>query len=326
MFQGKKIGVVVPAFNEERKIKATLKVMPDFIDNIYVIDDCSTDDTKKIVGQVKKFDQRIRCTTLKYNQGVGRAIASGYQMALKSGDEVVVVMAGDGQMSPGDLPAIIKPVANGLSDYSKGNRFLRGGLEIKKIPIQRFLGNVVLSILTKIISGYWHISDSQSGYTAINQRALRSINWDDCYSGYGCPNDILVRLNIANMRVVDVPIEAVYGKEWSSSMSSVKVVIPIIRLIWNLFWMRLFQKYVVKNSHPLVISYIFSFLGFFVAIILMLYIIFQIFTEGRIPQTASIIFSLSLVVSFQLLINAFSMDYVDNLNLCVQVQDSDEKL
>lgn len=318
MIEGKKIAVVVPAYNEENKIGAMLDGLPETIDAIYVANDKSTDRTADIVREKAAHDKRITLLDLPENVGVGGAIVAGYKAVIDNDEDIAVVMAGDGQMDPSDLPAIINPVARDECDYSKGNRFLHGRRELDKIPRHRLFGNLVLSMLTKIVSGYWHVSDSQGGYTAINRKALQAVDWDKCYPRYGCPNDYLVQLNIANMRVCDVPITAVYGEEWQSKMTFYKVIFPILGLLFRLFMRRIFIKYAVRDGHPIVFSYLFAALGVLATIFFLLYILIKFAVTGVVPQTASIFFGLSMIVSVQLLLNSFEMDYRYNEWLCIR--------
>jgi glycosyltransferase involved in cell wall biosynthesis len=317
MFEGNTVAVVVPAYNEEAKIKAMLSGLPTFVDKIYVINDKSSDNTGHIVTSVAAQDSRITLIEPNKNLGVGGAITLGYQQVIESGEDIAVVMAGDGQMDPRDLPALLLPIIDGKCDYAKGNRFLRGREEITKIPLQRLLGNLVLSALTKVASGYWHISDSQGGYTAINRIALEAIDWNKCFPRYGCPNDYLVRLNIANMRVAEVPVTAVYGPDWSSSLVPYRVGGPILVLLWRLFWTRMFYKYIFMNGHPLVLFYLASFFGFFLTLALGGYVVWQSLSSGRIPQTATIVAGMSAIMTLQMLLNGFAMDHNENEWLCV---------
>ncbi len=317
MIEEKRIAVVVPAYNEEQKIFKVLETVPAVVDAVYVVNDCSKDGTAEVVRRCAERDARIVLIEQEKNGGVGAAIVRGYEAAIENGDDIAVVMAGDGQMDPADLPALLRPVLADQCDYAKGNRFLRGREEIGKIPIQRLFGNLILSALTKIASGYWHVSDSQGGYTAINRRALMAVDWSKCYPRYGCPNDYLVRLNIANMRVAEVSVAAIYGANWSSSMVPYKVGLPILMLLWRLFWTRMFRKYVVINGHPLVLFYVATMLGFVLTVVLFGYILWGYFATGRIPQTATIIMGMSGMMTLQFLLNGFAMDYRDNEWLCI---------
>ncbi|RME48394.1 MAG: glycosyltransferase family 2 protein, partial [Caldilineae bacterium] len=231
MFQGKSVAVVVPAYNEEKLIGQTIETMPDLVDRIVVVDDASTDGTAQVVRDYcarPAWQNRLFLLQHTENQGVGGAIATGYKWCRDHKVDVAVVMAGDGQMDPADLPALLEPVVSGRADYAKGNRLFTGDAW-HIIPRVRYLGNSMMSLLTKIASGYWHIADSQSGYTAINRRALQTLEWDTMYRRYGQPNDLLVRLNIYNFRVVDVPVRPIYN---IGETSGVKPLRMIPRLSW----------------------------------------------------------------------------------------------
>ncbi|MEM7129642.1 MAG: glycosyltransferase family 2 protein [Chloroflexota bacterium] len=254
-YKGKRIGVVVPAYNEEILIQRTLETVPDFVSQVVVIDDCSQDNT---AAQVQKFvdadPSRFVLIQHKVNQGVGGAIASGYMWCRDEEIDVAVVMAGDAQMDPDDMPALLDPVVADEVDYAKGNRLFTGDAW-EQIPRVRYLGNSAMSLLTKIASGYWHVADSQSGYTAINLAALKRINWNQMYKRYGQPNDLLVRLNIYNFRVRDVPIKPVYNIGEKSGIKPLRMIPKLSWLLWKLFLYRMMQKYVIRDFHPLVFFY-----------------------------------------------------------------------
>lgn len=185
MYKEKTVAVVVPAFKEERQIGYVIESMPKIVDYIVIVDDCSPDQTAEVVRTYQKREgARVVLLCHDKNQGVGGAIATGYKWARNHQVDVAVVMAGDGQMDPGDLPAVLNPVVSGEVDYAKGNRLFTDEA-FKKIPKTRFFGNSILSFLTKVASGYWHVFDSQTGYTAINRRALEVIDWDQMYKRYG---------------------------------------------------------------------------------------------------------------------------------------------
>jgi glycosyltransferase involved in cell wall biosynthesis len=258
MLDNKTIGVVVPAYNEERKIGEVISSIPDFVDRIVVIDDGSTDRTAEEAARFQldaRFAERVFVVRRDDNQGVGRAIADGYKWMAERNIDVIAVMAGDGQMDPRDLVRIINPIVGGLADYVKGNRLLTEN-SWRKIPLKRFIGNAVLSLLTKIASGYWGVIDSQSGYTAISARALKALDLDRIYRGYGVPNDILAKLNIAGFRMAQVPMEPVYYVGEKSKMKVRRVVLPLSFLLLKLFFYRLFYKYLVRDFHPIFLFYL----------------------------------------------------------------------
>lgn len=296
MYRGHKIGVVVPAYNEERLISETLKGIPSFVDRIYVVDDGSTDKTAEIVGELQKRDRRILLIQHEQNRGVGAAIFTGYKKALEEGMDIVAVMAGDNQMDPKYLPSLLDPIVDGIADYAKGNRLLSPEYR-RGMSKWRFLGNTILTFLTKIASGYWHLMDPQNGYTAISRRALERIPLDSIYPWYGYCNDLLVKLNVYGFRVVDVPIPARYGEE----KSKIKYWLYIPKVSWLLlkdFFWRLKMKYVILSFHPLVLFYIFgiilSLFGFF-AFLYALYYKFVLGGSFFVRGTLSLlIFSLGI--------------------------------
>jgi glycosyltransferase involved in cell wall biosynthesis len=252
VLDGKSVAVVVPAYREAQLIGETLRGVPAFVDRVYVIDDASDDGTADAARALG--DSRVEVLRHEQNGGVGASIVSGYKRALADGVDVTAVMAADNQMDPDDLEKLVRPVAAGDVDYAKANRLVSGEAW-QVIPRSRYLGNAVLSLLTKIASGYWHVADSQSGYTAISRDTLAALDLDRVYRKYGFPNDMLVHLNVYNARVRDLPSRPVYGV---GEQSGIKIRSVVPRISWLLlkgFLWRLREKYVIRDFHPLVFFY-----------------------------------------------------------------------
>jgi len=318
MYKQKKIAVVVPCHNEALQIPKMLHSIPDFIDYIIVVDDKSSDQT---VSQIKRIDDsRITLLIHKKNQGVGAALSSGYKWAKDHNIDVVVRMDGDGQMDPNDLPALLDPVCDGIADYSKGNRLFTGEA-YKMIPKVRFWGNAFLSFLTKIASGYWHVADSQSGYTAINKKALHTIDWDKMYKRYGQPNDLLVRLNIHNMRVVDVPVKPVYNVGEKSGLKIRKIIFTIPIMLTRMFFTRLFKKYMIRNFHPLVLFYFMGILLNILSIPLLVRFVYYWITVGTIPKVNFLAWMMLTILGVQFLLFAMWFDMEENRHLEPDILD-----
>ncbi|MFC2005854.1 glycosyltransferase [Chloroflexota bacterium] len=212
MYKGYQLGIVVPAYNEEKLIGETLDGMPHSADRIYIIDDGSTDSTHQITKGFK--DERFCILSNGYNRGVGAAITTGYKKALEENIDIVVVMAGDNQMDAKYLPELLDPIIQGKADYAKGDRLSQPKDSIGMNQWRRF-GNWLLTWLTRIATNNWHINDPQNGYTAISCTALKKINIDCVYPGYGYCNDLLMKLTTHGCKIVDVPIPARYGNEKS---------------------------------------------------------------------------------------------------------------
>src|ERR1700746_2764073 len=265
MLEGKRVAVVVPAHDEAQLIGTTLGGIPGFVDRILVVDDGSRDATAE---RARSFgDARVEVISHDRNRGVGAAIVTGYRRALEHDLDVVAVMAADNQMDPSDLATLVQPVARGELDYAKANRLFTGQAWTL-IPRTRYLGNAVLSMLTKIASGYWHVADSQSGYTAIARPMLAQLDLEHVYAGYGFPNDLLVHLNVWNARVRDFPSRPVYGVGERSGIRYHRVVPRISWLLLRGFFWRLGQKYVIRDFHPLVFFYAFGFLATLTGLVL----------------------------------------------------------
>ncbi|MBN1293443.1 MAG: glycosyltransferase family 2 protein [Candidatus Latescibacteria bacterium] len=309
MYKEKKICVVVPAYNEEKLIAKTVNTIPDFVDYILVVDDGSKDKTSEIVKSLIKSDKRILLKKHERNSGVGAALSTGYIWSRDNDIDITVVMNGDNQMDPGDLTNLIDPIADDTADYAKGNRLVTGeAWDI--IPHIRYLGNSVLTFLTKIASGYWHVTDSQSGYTAINKKALHLLPLENIYPKYGAPNDILVRLNIYHMRVTDVPIRPVYEVGEKSDMKIHGVVWTISLLIIRSFFRRMVQKYIIRDFHPLIFFYMAGFLMILVDIPLIVRLIIRWLNFDKIPpiNALAILFCTFVGIQFFLFAMLFDME------------------
>lgn len=297
MYRGHSIAVVVPAYNEEKLITVTLATMPEWVDRVVVVDDASADDTVERVESWCEEHPGSQVVLVRHesNQGVGGAIATGYQWVRDQGLDVAVVMAGDAQMDPGDLPDLLDPVVEGRADYSKGNRLFTGDAW-NVIPRVRYLGNSMLSLLTKIASGYWQVADSQCGYTALGRRALETLDWSTTYRRFGQPNDLLVRLNVYNFRVVDVPVKPIYDIGEKSGIKPMRMIPRLSLLLLRLFLYRMVQKYVIRDFHPLVFFYVMGACLLIPGLLLGLYLVIHRFIQGPVAATSAL-FAVFLVVS-----------------------------
>ncbi len=311
MLKNKQIAVVIPAYNEEKLIAQTIEGIPAYVDRIFVVDDCSQDLTTEIVNlYVEKDPERVVLLQHSHNKGVGGAIVTGYKKARDEKIDVAAVMAGDAQMDPDDLERIVSPVVDEETDYVKGNRLFRGE-SWDMIPHYRYLGNSMLSLLTKIASGYWHIADSQTGYTAISLTALRTLKLDTIYERYGMPNDILIKLNICNFSVRDVSIRPVYNIGEKSGIRLLSVIPKISWLLLKGFVRRMVEKYIIRDFHPLIFFYL---LGIFLTptgTLLGLYLAILRLSGSEVTATSALFSAFLIISGLQSLFFAmwFDMEY-----------------
>lgn len=246
MYRDMCVAVVVPAHNEERLVGTVVTTSPPLVDHIIVVDDASTDATSEAARSTG--DPRLQVIRLPENQGVGGAILAGHRRALELGADVSVVMAGDAQMDPDYLPALLDPIADGEAEFTKANRFY-DARSFEGMPRHRVFGNVVLSFMTKAASGYWGLFDPQNGYTAIHRSALERLPLDRIAQRYEFENDLLIKLNILRVPARDVPVPARYGTE-VSGMRLTRVAPRLLRLLWKGFWHRIWWKYVLQSFSP----------------------------------------------------------------------------
>ncbi len=314
MYKGKRVAVVMPAYNEEDMIERAIGSIPEIVDKIYVVDDASKDRTLEKALFLAREDPRIEVISHQVNQGVGGAIVSGYKRARDDAVDITVVMAGDAQMDPEDLIPMIDPIAEGKADYTKGNRlFFRHAWGM--IPHVRYLGNSFLSLLTKIASGYWHVADSQCGYTASCLEVLRKIDLDKIYKRYGMPNDMLIRLNEMNFRVKDIPTTPIYNIGEKSKMNIIKVAPRILWLLTKGFFRRMLIKYVIKDFHPLVFFYGLAFVLLFLTIPLTIRMFWVILATGLVPKVNALTVAFTVITGLQSLFFAMWMDMDYNKHL-----------
>jgi len=311
VLDGKTVAVVVPAYNEEALVGSTVTRVPPFVDRILVVDDGSADGT---AARAEASDPRVEVVRHDRNEGVGAAIVSGYRRAIAEEIDVTCVMAADGQMDPEDLATLARAVAADECDYAKANRLFTGqAWEV--IPRSRYVGNAILSFLTKIASGYWHVADSQSGYTAVNLETLRLLDLGRVYRRYGFPNDMLVHLNVFNRRVRDYPSRPIYGVGERSGIKLQRVIPSISWLLVKGFFWRLREKYVIRDFHPLVLFYALGFVLFGVGLILGIVETALRIAGNAIPAATVVLVALLVISGLQLLLFAMWFDMESNKDL-----------
>ena len=255
MYRDKKVGVVVPAWNEEEHIGLVLQGMPGFVDAVYVVDDASTDRTADIVRSFCCGDgtsrPRVELIQHPVNRGVGGAIVTGYKRALADGMDIATVMAGDNQMEPQYLPTVLDPVVDGHADYAKGTR-LTHPVHLKGMSPWRTVGNFTLRWLTVIASGNRSITDPQNGYAATSREALEALDLDAVYPYYGYCNDLLIRLSAQHRRIVEIPHPSMYHGEVSKIRY--RMYIPrVSMLLLRLFILRVTGRLSARRA-PTVVS------------------------------------------------------------------------
>jgi len=355
MYRDCTIGVVVPAYNEESLIETVIETIPAYVDRIYVVDDGSTDDTWSViresarrvnerarregsisvdgaraveasgprdqgvklqVSESSHFEPRVCPIQHERNRGVGGAIKTGYRRALDDGLDITAVMGGDGQMDPNLLYKFLDPIVEDRADYTKGNRLLYREYRAE-MPRFRFIGNSILTFLTKIASGYWKTMDPQNGYTAISREALRAVEIDEMYEYYGYCNDLLVKLNTRGQRVADVAMPAKYD-EAESSITYPTYIWKVSGMLFRNYLWRLHVKHLILDFHPLALFY-YAAVGT-VGLGLTAWL-WSLLTAGRVVFLHSISSLLVVLFGILLFLHAMVFDMRESRDKEIQIRD-----
>jgi glycosyltransferase involved in cell wall biosynthesis len=305
VYKDRRITAVIPAHDEARHILNVVQTMPQFVDHMILVDDCSGDGTSQVA--LACGDPRLTVLTTPDNQGVGGATILGYQTAIELKSDIVVKMDGDGQMAPEYLSLLLDTIVEQNFDYAKGNRFLAGE-SLAFMPRHRLIGNILLTFMTKLASGYWHIFDPQNGYTAIKADALRLLNLDTIHKRFFFENDMLIHLNFFGLRVKDVAIPARYGEE-KSDLNPFKVGVTFPLLLLRRFFYRIYQRYVLRDFAAIALFLFLGLILFGWGALFGTYLWIEAIITGNLTPTGTIMLALlPLILGFQLLLQAIVLD------------------
>jgi glycosyltransferase involved in cell wall biosynthesis len=273
---------------------------------IYVVDDCCPEESGKLVQRESK-DNRVRVVFNNKNLGVGGTVMTGYREAMNDGAVVFVKLDGDGQMDPKYIRKLVAPIINGEADYTKGNRFFN----IEKLlvmPKVRLIGNSMLSLINKVVTGYWNIIDPTNGFTAISVSALKMLPLSKIDNRYFFESDMLFRLSIIRAVVKDVPIPAFYGDE-KSNLSIRKTLWEFPIKYLNRFNKRIFYNYFLRDFNAGTIQLLFGLITLVAGFAFGIYHWRSSYKEMVATPTGTIMISALLVIlGFQLLLGVLNFD------------------
>jgi len=304
MYKGRRVCVVVPAFNEVASVSGVVATTPPVVDDIVVVDDGSMDGTADAALSVR--DPRLHVIRHPRNSGVGAAIVSGHRKALQLGADISVVMAGDGQMDPEYLPRLLDAIIDEKYDFAKGNRFLTRAT-LRGMPRHRVAGNMLLTFFTKFASGYWHVFDPQNGFTAVTAEVLRTLPLDELRKDYLFENDVLCSLYLHGFRVKDVPIPAKY----TTGRSGIRVrrfAPSAIGFLLRKFWRRIFVRYVMWDFHPVALFYALGSLLLLGGIIFGAWVVLQALGPS-VPTAGTVLLAVvPFLTGLQMVLTAITID------------------
>lgn len=304
--QNKKIAVIIPSFRVKKHILKVIEGLDNLIEIIIVVDDQCPEASGKHVEELCK-DPRVHVYYNQVNLGVGGATINGYRKALELGADILIKVDGDGQMDPGKIPDLIKPIITGEADYTKGNRFYFL-TELKRMPKMRLFGNSMLSLISKIVTGYWNITDPTNGYTALNGKILKYLTLDKINKRYFFESDMLFRLATCRAVVQDIPMHPKYEDE-TSSLSILNTALKFPFLYFVRFVKRLFYNYFLRDFNIGTIHLLFGLFLFSFGVIFGSIAWYHSVSSGHLASTGTVMVSvLPIILGFQMLLSFISYD------------------
>lgn len=301
-----KIGVAIPCYREKKNILKVLDKIDNLVSNIYVVDDACPQATGQFVLD-NCSDPRVQVLIHQQNKGVGGAVITAYKKALEDECDIVVKIDGDGQMDPSLIQYFVDPILQGRADYVKGNRFFSLD-SVRSMPLLRKFGNVSLSFVNKLSSGYWNVMDPTNGFTAIHWSAISLLDLDKVAEDYFFESDMLFRLSTIRAVVAEIPMESIYGDE-ESSLSIKKVLLTFPPRYLAAFFKRIIYNYYLRDFNiasielPLAL-FLLLFGGCFGGYHWLLSI-----ASGEVASAGTVMIAvLSIILGFQLLLSAIHYD------------------
>lgn len=307
MFRNKKFAITVAAFNEEKLIAKTINALPDFIDEIFVVNDGSTDKTQKVVEKLASDNKKITLLNNEQNRGVGFTVTRGLKAARDKKYDLIAVTAGDAQCDPNYLAKMADTLLDEGWDYVKANRF-KNLDALRRMPKHRRIGNIIITIMTKFATGYYSIFDTQNGYGVFTLDVLERLPFELIGERYDYENTMLIALSVIDAQIKDHPVPAIYGDE-ESTIKLLPTVWRAVKVLFFGFWRRIYYKYIIFDFHPIslfllsgLVLMLFGFgFGLYIAAVRIL--------SDISPSTGTVMISaIPLLVGFQLFLTAMIMD------------------
>jgi len=312
------IAVIIPSYKVKNHILDVLEAIGSEVSRIYVVDDACPENSGRFVEE-NTTDSRIKVIYNEINKGVGGAVMSGYQQAIIDGASIIVKLDGDGQMNPDYIAKLILPIEKGEADYTKGNRFF----DIEKLlvmPRVRLIGNSCLSLINKMVTGYWNIIDPTNGFTAIHVDALKLIPLHKINNRYFFESDMLFRLAVLRAVVKDVSIPAFYGNE-ESNLNIGKVIWEFPLKYMNRFFKRFFYNYLLRDFNAGTIQILGGTFAIITGLAFGIYHWINSYEEMVVTPTGTVMISMLLIIlGFQLLLGALNFDVQNIPNNPIQKQ------
>ena len=301
------ISVVIPCYNVSKHIECVISKLPAEVNWIITVNDCSKDNTARILTELAEKNKRIVVINHETNQGVGGAMLTGFQRSLELNSDITIKIDGDDQMDSSYITALIKPIIDNKADYTKGNRF-RDFKALRQMPVLRRFGNLGLSFMIKAASGYWNIFDPNNGFVAISNEMLKSISSNKIHRRYFFESSMLIELYHSDAVIQEIPMKAKYGNE-VSNLSLTRTLFGFPPKLLKAFIRRIVLKYFLFDFNIASLYILFGVPLFLAGLI---YGIVNYVEYGSshtpAPTGTVVIPTLLIIMGFQLLLSATSYD------------------
>lgn len=302
-----KISVVIPCYKVASHIEQVVRALPECVNEVVLVDDCSPDDTGKILEQLSQQDSRIAVVRNARNMGVGGAMVAGFQEALRRGCDIAIKLDGDGQMDSSRITEMVQVLESGDYDFVKGNRFY-DRFALKKMPQIRKIGNFGMSFLVKVSSGYWNVSDPTNGFIAIKKETLQRLDMSRLSPRYFFESSLICELYYTGARIKEVSMPAIYGEE-KSNLSVLKSLLTFPPKLFLRWMRRIWLSYYVYDFNLGSLYFAAGSLSFFFGLIFGIIRWIQFASAGVAAPLGTIMIAvLTFICGFQLLLSAFQYD------------------
>lgn len=302
-----KITVVIPCYKVAAHIEQVLKDLPDGVDEIILVDDCSPDDTGKVLERLSQQDSRIAIIRNPHNLGVGGAMVAGFREALRRGCDIAIKLDGDGQMNSSHIVEMVQALETKDYDFVKGNRFY-DKYALRKMPPIRKIGNFGMSFLVKVSSGYWQVSDPTNGFIAINKETLQKLDFDWISPRFFFESSLLCELYYTGARIKEISMPAIYGEE-KSNLSIMRSLLSFPPKLLCRWLRRIWLSYYVYDFNIGSLYFAAGSLSFFFGLIFGIIRWVQFASAGiPAPMGTIMIAVLTFICGFQMLLAAFQYD------------------
>jgi len=301
------ITVVIPCYNVSKHIEDVIKQLPAEVNWIIAVNDCSKDDTEKVLLRLKEENKKIIFINHEVNQGVGGAMITGFKRSLELNSDITIKIDGDDQMDSSYIPALIKPIIENKADYAKGNRF-RDFKALRQMPVIRRTGNLGLSFCIKAASGYWNIFDPNNGFVAISNEMLKTISLSKIHKRYFFESSMLIELYHCDAVIQEIPMKAKYGNE-VSHLSLTRTLFGFPPKLLKAFIRRIILKYFLFDfniaSVYIIIGIPFILIGAGYGIVNFI----KYASNNQAAPTGTVVIpTLLITLGFQMLLSAINFD------------------